>query len=431
MRGVALLVTAILLQAGCSAASSDPPLQASLSPVDAGPSPAGPRPAGGVKPAASLSPEELRLIPLECRYADLRIGAGPLTDATTGERSMVFEVRNVGSTPCALFGYPRLRLLAKDGDLLPFHFVHGSPYTRGGQPAVQVVRAGRAAYFKVGKYRCDLGDVDGAVTARIRLAFVTGSFVVPARNRQGGRPFSWCGDDLAGRDVGVSPIRPDVASTGYGDHNTGVVGAVDMHGRLSPLLASFGPHHQAASYGRGDINGDGRLDVLVVRTSGLVTARVTGVGRRTVRLRPDSSLRLQAITDLTGSGRDDVLVSATTAGCCGGYENISSTSYVIRFRDGRLATVRLPSGHTLELTFSEGRGDLFAGVRCHAGALHQVSLLLTGPTSGALDVVRYTFDRFKATSRHIEHRKVHGTLDTLAAAGATRCDSMTTSGWAV
>jgi hypothetical protein len=119
VRGVALLVTAILLQAGCSAASSDPPLQASLSPVDARPSPAGPRLAGGVKPAASLSPEELRLIPLECRYADLRIGAGPLTDATTGERSMVFEVRNVGSTPCALFGYPRLRLLAKDGDLRP------------------------------------------------------------------------------------------------------------------------------------------------------------------------------------------------------------------------------------------------------------------------------------------------------------------------
>jgi hypothetical protein len=343
---------------------------------------------------------------------------------------MVFEVRNVGSTPCALFGYPRLRLLAKDGGLLPFTFVHGSPYTRGGQPAVQVVRPGRAAYFKVGKYRCDLGDVEVAATARIRLVYVTGSFVVPARNRQGGRPFGWCGDDLAGREVGVSPVRPDVASTGYGDHNTGVVGAVNMRGRLSPFLASFGPRHEAASYGRGDINGDGRPDLLVVRTSGLVTARISGVGRRTVRLRPDSTLRLQAIIDLTGTGRADVLVSTTAAGCCGGYENTSSVSQVIRFRHNGLATVRLPSGHALELTFGEGRGDLFAGVRCHAGALDQVSLLLTGPRNGTLDVVRHNLDQFKATSRPVEHRTLHGTPDTLAAAAATRCDGMTKSGWA-
>jgi hypothetical protein len=341
------------------------------------------------------------------------------------------SLRNVGSTPCALFGYPRLRLLAKDGGLLPFTFVHGSPYTRGGQPAVQVVRPGLAAYFKVGKYRCDLGDVEMAVTARIRLAYVGGSFVVPARDRRGGRPFWWCGDDLAGRDVGVSPIRADVASTGYGDHSTGVVGAVNMRGRLSPFLASFGPGHEAASYGRGDVNGDGRPDLIVVRTSGLVSARISGVGRRTVRLRPDSTLRLQAITDLTGSGLADVLVSATTAGCCGGYESISSASQVIRFRHGRLATVRFPSGHPLELTFGEGRGDLFAGVRCHAGALDQVSLLLTGPRSGALDVVRYTFDQFKATSHPVEHRTLHGTVDALAAAAATRCDGMTTSGWAL
>jgi Domain of unknown function (DUF4232) len=427
----ALLVTAVLLQAGCSAASSDPPLRASLSPVAAGPSPAASRSAQRVEPAPSPSPERLRLIPLECRYADLRIGAGPWTDAATGERSMVFAVRNVGSTPCALFGYPRLRLLAKDGDLLPFKFMHGSPYTRGGQPVVQIVRSGLAAYFKVGKYRCDLGNVEMAVTARIRLAYVGGSFVVPARDRRGGRPFGWCGDDLAGPEVGVSPIRPDVASTGYGNYNTGVVGAVDMRGRLSPFLASFGPGHQAASYGRGDVNGDGRPDLLVVRTSGLVTAGVSGVGRRTVRLRPDSTLRLQAITDLTGSGRDDVLVSATAAGCCGGYENTSSTSQVIRFRHDRLATVRLPSGHALDLTFGEGRGDLFAGVRCHTGALDQVSLLLTGPTSGTLDVVRHTFDQFKATSHPVEHRTLHGTLDALAAAAVTRCDGMTTSGWAL
>jgi hypothetical protein len=178
------------------------------------------------------------------------------------------------------------------------------------------------------------------------------------------------------------------------------------------------PGHEAALHGRGDVNGDGRPDLIVVRTSGLVSARISGVGRRTVRLRPDSTLRLQAITDLTGRGPADVLVRATTAGCCGGYENISSTSYVIRFRHNRLAAVRLPSGHPLELTFGEGRGDLFAGMRCHAGALDQVSLLLTGPRSGALDVVRDTFDQFKATSHPVEHRTLHGTVDALAAAAA-------------
>jgi hypothetical protein len=167
-----------------------------------------------------------------------------------------------------------------------------------------------------------------------------------------------------------------------------------------------------------------------VRTTGLVTARISGVGRRTVRLRPDESLRLQTITDLTVSGTADVLVSTTAAGCCRGYENISSTSQLIRFRHDTLASVRLPSGRPLELQFSEGRGEVYAGVRCHRGALDQVTLL-GERRGGALDVVRYTFARFKATSRAVEHRTVPWTLDTLAALAATRCHGMTTSGWAL
>ncbi|MCA1825136.1 MAG: DUF4232 domain-containing protein [Frankia sp.] len=146
----------------------------------------------------------------------------------------------------------------------------------------------------------------------------------------------------------------------------------------------------------------------------------------------DKSARLQALPDLFGSGRHDILVAESASGCCGYFLN-SSDARVIRLVSGELSIVRLANGHELNLFFDGGRGDAYAGITCDR-AEHLVTGIQLMPTTG-----RDTFVESRQWIR-IEGATASMTLmpkatRRMTAAQAlartrTRCGAMTPDGWA-
>jgi hypothetical protein len=131
------------------------------------------------------------------------------------------------------------------------------------------------------------------------------------------------------------------------------------------------------TYGRADIDGVGRRDLVLVSTTGTVQVRLGGGGRLSAQLRPDASVRLQTLPDMFSTGRQDIVVATSAAGCCG-YTTISSNSIVLRALDGRLRALRERSGRILVVPFSSGSGDGYAGIHCDAGHLTATSIVQLG-----------------------------------------------------
>lgn len=308
---------------------------------------------------------------------------GPRIDPMTGEMALNYAVRNTGSRACTLMGHPRVRLLDARGVAMPFHYRRRSEYIHARRPLPYVVRPGHRVFFLVAKYRCDVKTLGEAVTARVRLPLVDGVFTVPARGDAGVAHIALCGKHDPPQNVGVSPI-------GASDSGMDTPGnlirpatrpALSMHALLGLP--------RRPSYGRGDLNGDGRADLVVVRPGGLVTARVSGLGRRSVRVPADHTLRLQALSALSGDGRDVAVVATTTSGAGGGHTLPDSRSTVLALTHGRLRAVRRADGRTFSLEFDQGRGDLYAGVRCDDATLRQVSVLQTGERSLKVTTTRF------------------------------------------
>ena len=80
----------------------------------------------------------------------------------TGEHGSMFALRNRGSRPCSLLGYPRVRLLDGRG-VLPFRPGYGKgTYLPPLTPRRVVLRPGGSAFVLVVKYRCDRGGTRAA-----------------------------------------------------------------------------------------------------------------------------------------------------------------------------------------------------------------------------------------------------------------------------
>src|SRR4051812_26629308 len=90
-----------------------------------------------------------------CSDAQLRLSRAARLSPETGEIVRAFNLRNHGSTRCALRGYPGVRLLSA-GHPLPFTYRRGGRYfgTRG-RPRTVALAPGDKAWFVVAKYRCD------------------------------------------------------------------------------------------------------------------------------------------------------------------------------------------------------------------------------------------------------------------------------------
>lgn len=378
----------------------------------------------GMRVSAPARPgrRALPLLPAPCTHRDVTVASGAFVSPATGEHAQAFEVRLRGTVPCTLWGSPRMRLLDGRGRVMRFHYLHRGLYTSNAPAAPVVVRRDHPGVFLVAKYRCDVTtNPRYAVSAHIRLPFVRGAYRLPLAS-SGAARIPLCGAGDPPQDLGTSRIRGSYrqllptekppARPPY---------AVSMR---SPFPSPYG-----ASYGRGDVNGDGRPDLIVVRQSGLVTARISGLGVRRIRLSRDVTLRLQALSTLGQGTRAYAVVATTAHGCCGLYPHASSGGAVIGLRHGRLGVVR--SGRRpWDADLDAGVGDLFEGLVCRPGAVTQVSVYLRGPHRLQVERGRFRLDglRIRRLTRREDRRP--GGFEAAMRLSRSDCPGMSRRGWA-
>jgi hypothetical protein len=183
------------------------------------------------------------------------------------------------------------------------------------------------------------------------------------------------------------------------------------------------------TYGRADIDGDGSRDLVLVSTTGRVQVRLGGGGRLSGRVPADSSVRLQALTDMFATGEHDIVVASSAAGCCG-YTFERSSSVVLQGLDGRLRALRTPPGPTLMVSFDTGSGDNYAGIRCSAGHLTATSVVQLGLDRLRVSTRRYRITGTLATLHDVAARVARAGQHQAVEWAATSCRGMNASGWA-
>lgn len=363
----------------------------------------------------------LRLLPPPCRHADILLAPGQRVSPATGEHALAFEVRARHGSVCSLWGSPEVRLRDSVGAVLKFDYVADGQYV-GHAPAVPVVvRSGHPGFFLVAKYRCDvLRQPRDARSMGVRLPSVSGRFQVRFTGWRAS-VLTLCGaGGQASRQVEVSAVRSSFDQPAGKAPPDPAPYAVSLR---SPYSSPFG-----ASYGRGDLNGDGHPDLVVVRTNGLVTARITGLGVRRLRLPRNPGLRLQALSTLARGSRDYVLVAASAKGYGGGYVIPNAGTTVLALEHGRLRLVRI-GRHPWGIGFYDGGGDLYSGLVCTPTAITEV-LANPGPPN-RVDVLRrrYRFEdgQLRLVAEHTTH--LHGWAKA-SRLSRTRCPGMGPRGWA-
>jgi hypothetical protein len=144
-----------------------------------------------------------------------------------------------------------------------------------------------------------------------------------------------------------------------------------------PVVANKGLRAFTVSTGRGDVDGDGRPDRVVVSTPVNIYRRDRGVVRvqfadgrtRTFESRGLIFARYEGVSDLDGDGRGEVLTWTSATGCCQPYPNAYGVS-VVTYDGNRLRFVRLDK-RPLSLGYDAGRGDEYAGFTCQGGTITQ------------------------------------------------------------
>ncbi len=184
------------------------------------------------------------------------------------------------------------------------------------------------------------------------------------------------------------------------------------------------------TFGSGDVDADGRPDraELNART-GILRVRASKLGRwLRLSLVPDPSLRIQAIADLDRDTRRDILVSQSTAGCCG-YRSSDSAARVVSFLQRHLVLWRSAMGAPAMLPFSTGRGDAYSGVRC--GPARTLVVRMADLTSNR---ARRTQIRLEVRAAVVVSRMTVPVAVTNVQPDVwthTRCRGLTTQGWAL
>jgi hypothetical protein len=144
------------------------------------------------------------------------VSLGPGISAQTGEHGELFVLTNNSRGMCLVRGYPTIGLYDHDQPL-PFIYRNGGGlYVTHRAPAEIALRPGAHAYFLIAKYRCDIGVLQSATTARISLPGSSRT-VIDLTTAVASR-IDYCrptrGDPRLdpGNKVGVSPIESALAA---------------------------------------------------------------------------------------------------------------------------------------------------------------------------------------------------------------------------
>jgi hypothetical protein len=165
-----------------------------------------------------------------------------------------------------------------------------------------------------------------------------------------------------------------------------------------------------------------------VRRSGLVAARISGLGVRRLHLPRDLTLRLQAISTLGRGSRAYALVASTAHGCCGYWLNASGAA-VIGLRHGRLGIVH-DAGRPWSVGFDQGVGDLFQGLRCRSGGLVHVTVLLGGRHRLRVERRQLQLHALRISEIRRHRATVPGGFRKAALLARSHCPGMSGLGWA-
>lgn len=229
-----------------------------------------------------------------------------------------------------------------------------------------------------------------------------------------------CGSSGAGSQQALPPS----AAVHHRAHHAGWPTPVEMHALGAPAPRGS---NRATTYGLGDLDGDGRSDMVQVRTDGLVTSELTWLGHRSVHVRADPTLRVQGLPDLDGDGRAEVLLATTASGCCNGYRLTQTRSLVLVLDHGRLRRLRWASGGPATIRFDEGRGDVWGGIRCEGTTLHLLGATGDGERAQLSDTPVTIAGGLASRGTTVQRTVPPATV---RAETRTRCPGLDAQGWA-
>lgn len=145
-------------------------------------------------------------------------------------------------------------------------------------------------------------------------------------------------------------------------------------GAADPATATSAPDPGTPTTTTGDVDGDGRLDRVVLHGDGrLSVTTATGETASTAIVGDGPGItdmtRVAGVSDLfrTSGGGSILLAHNGTSGCCG-YKSNNPGFDVYQLRHGRLDPLRVGGG-VLQLAVNQGRGDTYSGFRCGVGAI--------------------------------------------------------------
>lgn len=121
-----------------------------------------------------------------CRSGALSLRHGPVNGAATGERGDIYVLTNSSNGACTLIGYPTVALTDAANVRIPFSFTHRSQYVTQNAPQPLSLRPDDSAFFKVAKYRCDLGTDDIAAQTHVELPDQPGLVLTISTDAQSG-----------------------------------------------------------------------------------------------------------------------------------------------------------------------------------------------------------------------------------------------------
>jgi len=174
----------------------------------------------------------------------------------------------------------------------------------------------------------------------------------------------------------------------------------------------------------GDLDGDGRLDRVVLDTKTSTLTALLADGRRLSTHQPELGTGVQAagrrvagVSDLFGTGRGVVLVASSAGGCCGyRFDRGELTAYALGAAG--LVPLLTPSQGALRLSVEGGQGESFGGFACAAGSV----VITTAAHAGGAPP-----DTFLVTRRQL-HLGADGRAEAIPATGSaptTTADRMT------